>query len=315
MAARSPLYYSGGEILTATNLDTIVDQVVRAYGQNPGVTLTVVSSGGDAKFEMTDTRYKAGAVSANDGSYLPAGQTPDIEAIETTASNITETVASNTQPAASSDPRSFPIYYNSSNEIQAMTETDFIDTFIKPALDTIVADNSAGEYFVSTLSSITGATRVSATPIFVDTRADGTLYDDVGITGETLDQPETVNSYYLFQRDAGDTQYGETGWVDLMYIDTDGSLRVYSDAQISALFEDYIAYAAANTVGSRLSYSINGSGTTKGTGMVDTVLDGTSAEGYTEGGIDPNTNLYYAQEFPNGEPTALTTYYLKLTTY
>ena len=315
MAARSPLYYSGGEILTATNLDTVVDQVVRAYGQNPGVTLTVVSSGGDAKFQMTDTRYKAGAVSVGDGAYLPPGQTPDIEAIETTASNITETAASVTQPAASSNPRSFPVYYNNAGEIQAMTETDFIDTFIKPALDEIVANNSAGEYFVSTLSTITGATRVSATPIFVDTRADETLYDDVGITGETLDQPETVNSYYLFQRDAGDTQYGETGWVDLMYIDTDGSLRVYSDTQISALFEDYVSYAASNTVGARLSYSINGAGTTKGTGMIDTVLDGTSAEGYTEGGIDPNTNLYYAQEFPNGEPTALTTYYLKLTTY
>jgi len=314
MAARSPLYYSGGEILTATNLDTVVDQVVRAYGQNPGVTLTVVSSGGDAKFEMTDTRYKAGAVSVGDGAYLPPGQTPDIEAIETIASNITETVASVSQPAASSNPRSFPVYYNSSNEIQAMTETDFIDTFIKPALDTIVADNSAGEYFVSTLSTITGATRVSATPIFVDTRADETLYDDVGITGETLDQPKTVNSYYLFQRDAGDTQYGETGWVDLMYIDTDGSLRVYSDSDISALFGDYVRYAASNTVGARLSYSINGEGTTKGTGIIDTVLDGTSAEGYTEGGISPS-NYYYAQEFPNGEPIALTTYYLKLTTY
>ena len=315
MAARSPLYYSGGEILTATNLNTVVAQVVRAYGQSPGVTLTVVSSGGDAKFQMTDTRYQAGEVSEGDGSYLPAGETPNITTIETTSSNIRETVTGGTQPTASNDPRSFPVYYNSSNEIQAMNETDFIDTFIKPALDTIVADNSAGEYFVSTLSSITGATRVSATPIFVDTRADEALYDDVGITGETLDQPETVNSYYLFQRDAGDSEYGETGWVDLMYIDTDGALRVYSDAQISALFEDYISYAAATTIGSRLSYSINGAGTTKGTGMVDTVLDGTSASGYTEGDIDPNTNYYYAQEFPNGEPTALTTYYLKLTTY
>ena len=314
MAARSPLYYSGGEILTATNLGTFVEQVVRAYGLNPGVTLTVVSSGGDAKFEMTDTRYQAGEAVGNEGSYLIAGQTPDTTTIETTVSTITETAAGSTQPAAGSNPRSFPVYYNSAGEIQAMTETDFIDTFIKPALDEIVAETSAGEYFVSTLETITGATRVSATPIFVDTRADADLYNNVGTSGEVLDQPETVNSYYLFQRDAPSSVYGTTGWVDLMYIDSGGDLRIYDETTISDLFSDYVNYAASNTVGARLSYSINGAGTTKGTGMVDTVLDGASADGYTEGDIDTG-NLYYSQEFPTGEPTTLTTYYLKLTTY
>ena len=49
MAVRSPLKNDSGNVkeMTSAEVDQIVDQVVYQYSQNPSVSLSVVSSGGN----------------------------------------------------------------------------------------------------------------------------------------------------------------------------------------------------------------------------------------------------------------------------
>ncbi len=63
MAVRTPLINDSGNIkeMTSTQVDEIVDQVVYQYSLNPGVSLSVVSSGGSVG-TISDTRLQAGAM-------------------------------------------------------------------------------------------------------------------------------------------------------------------------------------------------------------------------------------------------------------
>jgi len=315
MTVRTPLYWNGSELQIAPQsaIDAVIQQAVVGIGTL--VELEVVASDGDSKFEMTDTRYKAGESTSNIGSYLSEEDTPDIEVVEITTSTITETVGAASVPTADTSLTAFPVYLNASNEIQVMSKQDFLDTFISPALDSFTAGgSSAGTYFVSTLTSgITGAARVSTQPIFVDTRADASKYTQDGVP-EELDQPITITQYYLWKWNNPSSVYGTTNWKDFMYVDSTGALKIFSETEITTLVTEFIQYAAKNTTGYRLSYSINGAGTTQGTGMTDTILDGTSAEGYLEGPSAPGGE-YVTQEVPTGDPIINNTYYLKLTTY
>ena len=89
-----------------------------------------------------------------------------------------------------------------------MSLQDMKDTFIHPVIDTLAStDNTAaqaGTYFISTSSTAADGTKqvVSATPIFIDTRADTSQYLAANIpaaTNATLDYSQNVTSYYLLQ--------------------------------------------------------------------------------------------------------------------
>jgi hypothetical protein len=111
-----------------------------------------------------------------------------------------------------------------------MSLQDMIDTFGEPVVDTLTngsfTTDQAGTYRIHTATTLTGATEVSGanTAVFVDTRADTTLYTSAGIP-ETLDQPTTINSYYLFRVDAAaagslPTLYNVDGSNELQQIST-----------------------------------------------------------------------------------------------
>ena len=69
-----------------------------------------------------------------------------------------------------------------------------------------------------------------------------------------------------------------------------------------------VKYSAVNDSGFTISYSINGSGNNRGSGMVDTRLDGSG--NYQTRFV--NANDYRAQEFPNGTAQTISTYFLKI---
>jgi hypothetical protein len=267
-----------------------------------------------------------------------------------------------------------------------MDATDFLDTFIHPtitnlALSTTTTDQ-AGTYFVSTSASVVGATLVSATPIFLDTRADTTKYsaataavttvndatailndttvtvanatsisvndniqfaspttftdgqtykvtNKVGnlltitrfpsLTGglaravanssgvrlvmpEELDQPTTINSYYLHRVNGSPVVLSQVP----LYIDASNNVKEFTQAELEALLSNYIRYeVASSTLGYSLSYNINGTGTARGTAMANTILTGGSGDYQT---VLINTDDYRAQEFPNGSPATANTY-------
>ena len=189
-----------------------------------------------------------------------------------------------------------------------MSHQDMLDTFIHPAIDLLTSASTgtdqAGTYQISTSASLSGNTEVSGsnTPVFVDTRADTSAYTSGGI-GETLDQPTTINSYYLQRINGTDNSYTLP-----IIIDTNNHLQVSPEVTFETLLKNMVKYSAVNDTGYTISYNINGSGNNRGTGMADTRLDGSG--NYQTRFV--NADDYRAQEFPNGSPQTINTYFLKI---
>ena len=66
--------------------------------------------------------------------------------------------------------------------------------------------------------------------------------------------------------------------------------------------------AKNSTNGYSINYTFGGSGASRGSGLVDTRLDGTG--NYQTRFV--NADDYRAQEFPNGTAIGINTYYLKI---
>ena len=305
MAVRTPLYNDSGNIkqMTTAMVNEIVDQVVYQYSLNPGVSLSVVSSGGSLG-TISDTRLQAGAMSSSVSSTPGESQTAEPSTVTVNYAKINQTDASITPTADTG--KLWPVYYNSSNQIQAMSITDIKDTFLHPAIDLLVSGSTGtqqgGTYQISTSTSVSGSTLVSSTAVFADTRANTSLYTAGGIP-ETLDQPTTITSYYLHKITGSDTSYTLP-----FFINTDNNLQIFAEATFESLLQEWIRHtAAASTDGYKLSYSYT-TGNNRGTGMTDTKLDGSG--NYQTRFV--GSNDYRAQEFPNGSPQTINTYYLKI---
>src|SRR5210317_413885 len=306
MAVRTPLINDSGNVkeMSSAQVDEIVDQVVYQYSLNPSVALSVVGSGGNLS-SIDDTRLQAGAASTSATSFPSEATTAEPSTVTVSYDRLNSANASVTPTTDTGT--TWPVYYTSGGHIQAMSLQDVKDTFLHPAIDLLTAATTttqqAGTYTVSTSTSLAGATNVSATPIYQDTRADTSLYTASGI-GETLDQPTTITSYYLHRIDGSDTSYTVP-----FYINASNHLQEFDTATFESLLQGWIRYtAASSTDGYSISYSIgtSGSGNTRGTAIVDTKLNGSG--NYQTRFV--NADDYRAQEFPDGTPTTISTYNL-----
>jgi hypothetical protein len=303
MAVRQPLYYNSSnqiQAMTTAMVDEVVDQIVYQYSQNPSVTLSVVGSSGSLD-AMSDTRLQAGAASTSATAFPSEATTAEPSVVTVSYDKITETRATVTPTADTG--KIWPVYYNSSNQIQAMNLTDVKDTFLHPAIDLLSSGSTGtqqgGTYHITTSSA--GA--VSATAVFANTQADTSAYTAGGI-GETLDQPTTLTSYYLHQLAGSDTSYTLP-----LFVTGSDMLQSFPEATFESLIQEWIRYTAvSSTDGYSISYNINGSGNNRGSGMADTRLNGSG--NYQTRFV--NTDDYRAQEFPNGTATTINTYYLKI---
>jgi hypothetical protein len=221
----------------------------------------------------------------------------------------------NTDGSANSDLGAigYPLYINS-NELQVMSQADFVDTFIYATLDAMIAASETaatnGTYTIATAASVTNYTEVSGagTAVFIDTRADTSAYSAAGIP-ETLDQPTTVTTYYLQRRNEARSFPSAA----LLFAESDGHiiqgpLAADDSTFHAALDNDIKFYAAEDTGGHKLSYNINGSGNTRGTAIVDTRLDG-------DGNYQTllvNADDYSSQEFPDGSAATISTFTFKI---
>ena len=310
MAVRKPLYVDSGNLreMDTTMVAQIVDQAVYQYSLSPSVALSVVGSSGTLS-AITDTRKQAGAQSTSASSFPSEGTTAEPSTVTVTYDKVSETRTAGSPTADTG--KTWPVYYNSSGQIQAMNLTDVKDTFLHPAIDLLTAGTTtaqqAGTYHINTSSNVTGSTEVSAsaTAVYADTRADTSAYTAGGIT-ETLDQPTTINNYYLHRINGSDNTF-----VEPVFIDSGDNLKEYLEADFESLMQEWIRYTAVSSSdGYSISYNIgtSGSGNTRGSGMADTRLNGSG--NYQTRQI--NTDDYRAQEFPNGSPTTIATYYLRI---
>ena len=308
MAVRSPLINDSGNVkeMSSTQVDEIVDQIVYQYSLNPSVALSVAGSGGNIG-SISDTRLQAGAASTSATAFPSEATTAEPSTVTVNYQRIISASASLTPTADTG--KTWPVYYTSGGHIQAMSLQDVKDTFLHPAIDLLTAGTTttqqAGTYTIATSTSLAGATNVSATPIFSDTRADTSAYTAGGI-GETLDQPTTITNYYLHRIDGSDTSYTSP-----FFINASNHLQEFDTTTFESLLQEWIRYtAASSTDGYAISYAIgtSGSGNTRGTSIVDTKLNGTG--NYQTRFV--NANDYRAQEFPNGTPTTQNTYNLRI---
>ena len=307
MAVRKPLYYTGGNLreMTTAMVAEVVAATVYQYSLNPGVTLSVVGSSGTLA-AITDTRLQAGAVGNDVTNFDTEAETADVSTVTVTYDKISHANASVTPTADSV--KLWPVYYNASSQIQAMTLADIKDTFLHPAIDLLTAATTttaqAGTYHISTATSVTGSTLVSSTAIFTDTRANAGAYTAAGI-GETLDQPTTITNYYLHRVDGASPTYTEP-----YFIDSNNDIKEYTASAFNTLIQGWIRYTAASSSdGYAISYNIgtSGSGNNRGSGIVDTKLNGS-----TYATRQVNTDDYRSQEFPSGSATTIATYFLRI---
>ena len=306
MATRNPLIYNGSDLIemTSAQVDAVVDNIVYQYSLSPSVTLSVVGSSGSLG-AISDTRLKAGTVSNSSSSFPGSGTTQNPQTVTTNYDKVSQTVASVTPTADTGT--TWPVYYTSGGEVHAMPLADIKDTFLHPAIDLLTASTTTtqqgGTYFISSSASVSGATEVSGanTPIFVDTRANTGAYAAGSIGDHSLDNPTTITSYYL-QRVNGAT----SSYENLLNIDGSNHLQQTSSS-FDTLCQEWIrATASASTDGYTIRYNFNGSGTTRGSGMANTILDGSNYQTRQVG------DDYRAQEFPAGSVTTAATHTLKI---
>tara|TARA_B100000902_G_scaffold66261_1_gene72683 strand:- start:71 stop:1006 length:936 start_codon:yes stop_codon:yes gene_type:complete len=308
MAVRTPLKNDSGNVkqMTSAEVNEIIDQTIYQYSLNPSVALSVVGSGGNMD-AISDTRLQAGAASTSATSFPSEATTAEPSVVTVNYDRLNKAEAS-ISPTTDTG-KIWPAYYTSAGHIQAMTITDVRDTFLHPAIDLLVSGSTttqqAGTYTIATSTTLAGATNVDTTPIYADTRADTSAYTAGGI-GETLDQPTTITNYYLHRIDGSDTSF-----TNPFFINASNHLQEYATATFQSLLSEWIRYtAASSTDGYKITYSIgtSGSGNTRGTAIVDTRLNGSG--NYQQRFV--NADDYRAQEFPNGSPTTISTYNLRI---
>jgi len=311
MTVRSPLKNDSGNLkeMSSAEVTQIVNQVIYQYSLNPSVSLSVVNSGGSLG-TITDTRLQAGAMSQTNSSFPDESTTAEPSVVTVNYDKISQSIAS-VSPTNDTG-KTFPAYRNTSGHIQAMSLQDVKDTFLHPAVDLLTASTTTsqqgGTYHISSSSGVSGSTLVSATPVYLDTRADTSAYSNAGLdsaTGEVLDQPTTITNYYLQRVDGSDTSY-----TNPFFINAGNNLQEFNATTFKSLMQGWIRQtAAASSDGYKLDYNlgVSGTGEIRGTGMSDTRLNGTGDYQTRQVSDD-----YRAQEFPDGTPTSINTYYLRV---
>ena len=160
---------------------------------------------------------------------------------------------------------------------------------------TVFGTNVPANTTVSSINS--GAVSVTLSANFTG-QASGTYT----FVGEIIDQPTTITNYYLHRITGSDTSYTLP-----MFITTTNQTQSYPEATFESLLQEWIRYTATSSGdGYEINYSYS-TGTNRGSGMADTVLNGTGDYQTLQVSDD-----YRAQEFPNGTSTTANTFYLKI---
>jgi len=325
MALRKPLKrLPNGDLksMNAAEIALIVDEAIRQYGNSPSITLNI-DQGNGTLTALTDYYMIAGPLATS------AGPAPAAD-----AATYTSVAYNNVKGQSSGDftdylnanfggtnPKrgptiyanySFPVYMAASGNIQAMNATDFVHTFIVPAITKLVESGTtvrqAGTYFISTSTSEAGATLVNAVPIFQDSVADVNAFN-LGSLPEVQNQSFVANSFYLHRvNPVASVDYVTPACLKINTSDIQDSPA----APLGEMLQDWMQWAAINHAGSRIRYQIYPSGdvaygVARGTGITNSYV-----AAYVTKYEQPDANTYYAQNVPTGSPTVQSTHFLRI---
>src|SRR6056300_1250799 len=309
MAVRTPLYNNSGTIqeMSSAQITELKDLFRYKFFTSNPIALSVVGSGGNIG-SITDTRLQAGAASTSVSAFPSEATTAEPSVVTVSYDKMSSSTKGTSLTVDTGN--LYPCYYDGSNNLQAMSLADMKDTFIHPAIDLLTAGTTTsqqgGTYYISSSAGApAGSTLVSATPVFSDTQADTSAYT-AGSIPEALDQPTTLTNYYLMRLTPSAVTYTAP-----IYLRSDNDLQQYPEANFNAMILNLINYTAESSAdGYSISYNVgtSGSGNTRGSGMADTRLNGSG--NYQTRFV--NADDYRAQEFPNGTPVTVNTYYLRI---
>lgn len=327
MAVRRPLYYSGGNLRALTESQVLdqQDYGTTLWGKSAyrAINLSYVASGGSLR-RMIDSRDTAGDLgnesnASNNTRFNDNSPDAAVDAGVTVSRDHIDQDATGTYSLAGLN---YPVYATSSGDIQIMNDQDVRDTYVDQILSNLVdGTDRGGLYSISTNSSTyANHTLISFSPVFVDTRFDKSIHG--GVTTRTtleilelssVDQPTTIDNFYLWRRD----EESPGSFIYPLYW-TGSDLRRYTPSEWETFLGTWIAYDAIYTVGSRIRYNVEGTGTdaytipssvakaTMGTAMVDTTLNSSVR-------IDDQDNDNYRSAIlPTGGNETETTYELKI---
>ena len=321
MASRLPLYMDGTtiKVMSASQVTEIVHQTCYQYALNPSVTITVGGSDQSATAHfpnITDTRYRSGAVSSTSSSFPGEGTTEEPQQVTVTWNRMARTFAS-VSPTTDTG-ITWPIYRTSDGDIRAMSITDVKDTFLHPAIDLLIAagtpgDTAAGTYTITTSSSAaTGFTLVSNNKVFSDTKADisGFTAGEIGGAGSYQEDNVEENGYYLHIKDAP----SNPSYTSPLFITSNNDLQIYTTANFGALLQEWIRETAAESSdGYQIQYNINGSGNARASMLNKEFQDGSGNAPTGNYQTSQVGDDYRAQEWPNGTLTTANTYTFNIT--
>jgi len=309
MAVRKPLKINSQndlEEMSTAEIDAIKARMISLWGANPTVTLSVVGSGGNLG-TITDERLLAGRITKSSTPGLPNTEV----SVHTIAySRIEQTVDSSVTPCIDTDNRAYPVYMTDSGHVRSMNDSDFQDTFVKPVINTLTSssitpEGQAGTYFIASTNLALDADLVSSIPVFVDTLADADAFTS-GPLAEDSDQFIIVNSYYLHKLRTEPL----TNYENFVLIDSDDHLREMNDSDNDQLMNHCLKWATVSLQNNKLRYSYT-SGNSRGTAMIDTILDSDNAV-IREGEVEYEYAGYDYQQVPAGDPIVNQTHYLRI---
>lgn len=324
MAVRRPLYNDSGDLreMSDAMIDDIIQFCIFKHQTAGGVILSVDSSNVGNLTSIQDTRLKAGEAANSSSSFPPESTTGEPEVVTVNFNRITQQVnAGSNNLTPDTNNNRYPVYYDGSGNIRAMDADDMKDTFIHPAFDLIFSTdttlNQAGTYYLST-SQTTGTNNnrsvlVSSNPVFTDTRADTAAFQASNIPSSgTTDISADITNYYLHQNAFASNPVPSMTLP--VKIRDDGDLQEYPTSgfpTFDQLIENWMGHTATSSAdGYSLRYEIGTSTANyiKGTGIADTRLNGSG--NYQTRFVHGDD--YRAQEFPDGVPTTINTYYLRV---
>jgi hypothetical protein len=306
------------DALTTTFLNEFAAYAYANQPSGPSPNLTVNSPGVGSLIggqPFVDTYYIAGVSTSRVDRFATEAETPDISLVTDNYSRIR--VLNNATPISTSDTNNFqyPLFlYDDGGVIQlkAMSRLDFIDSCVIPALDTMTiwaantTNQQSGTYILTTSTTPTDATLVSATPVAVNSVANVAAYTAGGIA-ETTKQTIDTN-YYLARLNFAATTYNmysaAAGTYDLpLYFDAGTeTLKMHTPATWSALIGPFLNYYLGTPgTGYCINYDLI-SGNQRGTTYTDTRVTPTGT-GYNQRFV--NADDYRTQEFPTGTATTI----------
>ena len=216
MAIRRPMITDSRTVVKESpysDVSTMHRKIAALYVQDPSVSLSVVSSGGNISPSMSDTRYRSGPAARNTSGPWPAVTTyPSTSDAASYTVNTYDKISENLSDTGSivdyDNYQAKPVYADGAMHIREMSFQDIIDTFINPTINNIVSGTSSslsgGAYFISTATSIGLCTDLGI--VFTDTSTNQSGYaaSSIGTAGTYQDPVGSTTNFRLY-RNNGDS--------------------------------------------------------------------------------------------------------------